>query len=122
QEAFGTLGRVVPITIKLIVLALGAIGTATIKAANAFNEINSSAMKAGLTFEEFDKLSLGFEKMGISSKDAAAGIAHFKEQLDKLNLESVKDALKELEEAATRGFGAQGTAQLKLLEEAAKKV
>ena len=88
--------------------------------ADAITDVNTQAQKLGLTIEQFDQLRIGFEKAGISAKAIGDGIAHFKGELDKVNLEGLKTAFKELEEAAKRGFGAQGTAQLKLLENAAK--
>jgi hypothetical protein len=120
QDAFSAIGRVAGPAIAAITAALGSVVISTFKFADAIGKVSAEAMKLELTIEQFDRLRLGLEKAGISANAIADGIKHLKGELDKLDLDTVSTAFRELEAAAKRGFGAQGTAQLKLLEEAAK--
>jgi hypothetical protein len=92
----------------------------TLAFAEAISKADQEAIKLGLSIEQFDRLRGGLEQAGLSAKAIGEGIATLKAELDKVQLERINTAFKELQDAATRGFGAQGTAQLKLLQEAAQ--
>jgi len=91
-------------------------------AAEAINKVDAAAIQAGLSIEKFDKISQTFQQAGISAGAAAQGIAKITSVMEQANLEKVTQSLKELQEASTRGFGGQGTAQMQFLFETAQKV
>ena len=102
-------------------LAAGAAGVGIVKvmseAAEAINKVDSEAIKLGISISKFDQLRLGFEKMGSSAGAIGEGIGHVRSEIEKLNLEKIKQAAKELEDMGKRGFGGQGTEQFRFLEE-----
>jgi hypothetical protein len=122
ETGFVALGRAAGPVIGTLIAAAGAIAKAWLGIAKSINEVDAAAAKLGVSFQQFDKLRQGFLQAGISSEAVTSGLQKLKSQLDQMDVERVKQAFNELADAATRGFGAQGTAQLRLLQQAAEGV
>jgi hypothetical protein len=110
-------------------VSLGGIGAAiialipkTIEWAKSIEEMNAQATKMGTTVQQFDALRQGLERAGVSAKDAATAMEKIGQASEKAQIDKVTQAFKELQDAATRGSGAQGTSQLQILEQAAAGV
>jgi len=107
-------------------IAAAAIGTKVVSAMNeaeaAIRAVDTAAIKAGMSIEKFDQLRQGFEKMGLSAQGVEQALQGIASAAEKAKIEAVTTAFKQLQEAATRGYGGIGTAQLNLLVEAAQGV
>ena len=102
-------------------VAAGAIGGAVVKgmteAAEAINKVDTAAIKAGMSIENFSKLQKILGGAGISAGAAAEGIGKIGSAVEQAKLDQVATDFKALQEAATRGYGGQGTAEWQRLSE-----
>jgi hypothetical protein len=104
-----------------IAAAMVAATKATISFAASISKVAAEARKMGVSIEQFDKMRLAFEGAGVSAQDVTGIMQRLGQAAAKADLSKVTQAFKELQEAATRGFGGQGTTQLQALEQAARK-
>jgi hypothetical protein len=104
----------------------GTVGAGIVKvmseAAGAINKVDTAAIQAGVSIEKFSELKNSFDAAGLSAGAVAEGIQKISSVMEQANLERVNQSFKELQEASTRGFGGQGTAQMNFLLEAVQKV
>ena len=102
----------------------GTVGVGIVKvmseAAEAINKVDAAAIKAGSSIEQFDRLRQGFEKAGLSASQVASGMTAIGRAAEQAKLDQVAEDFKTLQEAATRGYGGQGTEELNRLIAAAQ--
>jgi hypothetical protein len=107
-------------------VAAAAVGTKVVEAMNdaakAFRSVEEAAAKAGISIEKFDRLRQSFEKGGISGTGIEAAIQKISEAAEKGKIAQVAKDLELLQEAAKRGFGGIGTAELSRLIETAQGI
>jgi hypothetical protein len=122
QGAFLAFSRVIgPIAIAAVAAGT-AIHNSMTSAAEAINQVNAAAQKMGVPIEKFDALRLALEKAGLSGKEVTGAIGQVQSAFDKVQVDKATTALRQLEEAAARGFGPVGTEQLRTLNELARQV
>ena len=115
------LARALPVIGVAAVAAFTAAAKATIAFSQELSKVGDEARKLGLGIEQFDRLRLAFEGAGVSAQGVAGIMQRLGQAAEKADLSRVAQAAKELQEAMSRGFGAQGTEQLRILEQAANK-
>jgi hypothetical protein len=120
ENAFLAVGRVAAPIVTAIAGAFLAAAENAIAFAGEINKINTEATELKLTIDQFDQLRKGMEQAGLSAGAVSSGIKTFAEQLDKLELDKVTQAFKQLHDSMKQGFGVEGSEQLKILQDAAQ--
>jgi hypothetical protein len=110
------------VAIAAIAGGLAAATKVTINFAQSIAKAADEAAKLGISFQQFDKLRATMEAAGVPAEGISKAIENIAKATEQADLDKVTNAIKDLQDAATRGFGAQGTEQLKTLEEAAKGI
>jgi hypothetical protein len=103
-------------------LVAGTVGAALIntmsKAAEAINDVDKAAIKAGISIGKFDQLRQGFEAAGLSAKEVASGMSAIGKAAEQAKLDQVTKDFQSLQNLTAKGFGVLGTAEWERLNKA----